>query len=42
VPSKAFYIDDRKDLIEAASKFGIKGVAFEGEEAFEKIKVALA
>jgi len=41
VPSKAFYIDDRKDLIEAASKFGIKGVAFEGEEAFEKIKVAL-
>jgi len=41
-PSKVFYIDDRKDLIEAASKFGIKGIAFEGEEAFRKIKVALA
>ena len=41
-PSKAFYIDDRKDLIETASKFGIKGAAFDGEEAFRKIKVALA
>lgn len=41
-PSKAFYIDDRKDLIEAASKFGIKGVAFDGEEAFRKIEAELA
>ena len=41
-PSKAFYIDDRKDLIEAASKFGIKGMSFDGEEAFRKIKAELA
>lgn len=40
-PSKAFYIDDRKDLIEAASRFGIKGVAFDGEEAFGKIREKL-
>lgn len=41
-PSKAFYIDDRKDLIEAALQFGIKGMAFDGEEAFKKIKARLA
>jgi len=41
-PSKAFYIDDRKDLIDAASKFGIKGMAFDGEEAFKKIRAELA
>ena len=41
-PSKVFYIDDRKDLIEAASKFGIKGMAFDGEEAFRKIRAELA
>jgi FMN phosphatase YigB (HAD superfamily) len=36
-PSKAFYIDDRKDLIEAASQLGIKGIVFDGGEAFERI-----
>ena len=40
-PSKAFYIDDRQDLIEAAFRFGIKGVAFDGEEAFKKIEKEL-
>ncbi|MCX5688026.1 MAG: HAD-IA family hydrolase [Candidatus Omnitrophica bacterium] len=35
--SKAFYVDDRADLIEAASKFGIEGMTFNGEEAFKKI-----
>lgn len=40
-PSKAFYIDDRKDLIDAASKFGIKGMAFDGEEALRKIIAGL-
>ena len=39
--SRAFYIDDRDDLIEAASKFGIKGMAFNGEEAFKKMKTEL-
>ena len=39
--SRAFYIDDRADLIEAASRFGIKGITFYGEEAFEKIKEEL-
>jgi len=37
VPAKSFYIDDRRDLIEAAEKLGIKGVVFDGENAFEKI-----
>ena len=41
IPSKVFYVDDRADLIEAASKFGIKGITFSGEEAFEKIKAEL-
>ena len=40
--SDAFYIDDRADLIEAASKLGIKGVTFNGEEAFKKIKSELS
>lgn len=35
--SKVFYVDDRKDLIEAASKLGIKGITFTGEEALKKI-----
>ena len=35
---RAFYVDDRRDLIEAASKFGIKGIAFNGEQAFNKLK----
>jgi len=37
IPSRAFYIDDRKDLIEAASRLGIKGIVFDGEDAFERI-----
>jgi len=37
VPSKAFYIDDRKDLIEAASRLGIKGIVFDGEKAFKRV-----
>lgn len=40
-PTRVFYIDDRQDLIEAASKFGIRGVAFNGEESFKKIKSEL-
>lgn len=39
--SKVFYIDDRADLIEAAQGMGIKGITFNGEEAFEKIKSEL-
>jgi putative hydrolase of the HAD superfamily len=39
--SKAFYIDDRADLIEAASELGIKGIVFNGEEALKKIKEEL-
>lgn len=39
--NKVFYIDDRKDLIEAAMKFGIKGVVLDGEEAFERIEKEL-
>jgi FMN phosphatase YigB (HAD superfamily) len=38
---RVFYIDDRKDLIEAAMKFGIKGIVLDGEEAFEKIEKEL-
>lgn len=41
-PSKAFYVDDRVDLIEMASRLGIKGVTFNGEEAFEKITEELS
>lgn len=37
IPQRSFYIDDRKDLVEAADKLGIKGIVFDGEEAFEKI-----
>ena len=36
--STAFYIDDRADLIKAASSFGIKGIVFDGEKAFKKIE----
>jgi putative hydrolase of the HAD superfamily len=39
--SSAFYIDDRQDLIEAASGLGIKGITFNGEEALKKIKSEL-
>ncbi|MFH1781996.1 MAG: HAD family phosphatase [Candidatus Omnitrophota bacterium] len=37
-PEKAFYIDDRVDLVEAAKGYGINGVAFTGEEAFLKVE----
>lgn len=40
-PLKAFYIDDRADLIEVALGYGIKGMAFDGEEAFKKIETEL-
>lgn len=36
-PSRMFYVDDRRDLIEAGSKLGIKGMVFDGEHAFGKI-----
>lgn len=36
-PSRAFYIDDRRDLIEAASRLGIDGIVFDGEKAFERV-----
>ena len=35
--SRAFYIDDREDLIASAAGLGIKGIVFDGEPAFEKI-----
>ncbi len=35
--SRAFYVDDRKDLVEAAAKLGIKGIVFDSDGAFEKI-----
>jgi len=35
---KSFYIDDRRDLIEAAAKMGIDGIVFDGDEAFERLK----
>jgi len=38
---KAFYIDDRRDLIEAAFGLGINGVVFDGEKAFLNIKEEL-
>ncbi|MBU4589516.1 MAG: HAD-IA family hydrolase [Candidatus Omnitrophica bacterium] len=40
-PEKAFYIDDRRDLIEGAGKLGIKGMVFDGEAAFERVKKEL-
>ena len=39
--SDVFYIDDRADLIEAAQGMGIKGITFNGEEAFQRIKSEL-
>lgn len=35
--SRVLYIDDRPDLIEKAGMFGIKGIAFNCEEAFDNI-----
>ncbi len=40
-PSNAFYIDDRQDLIDAASRLGIRGMVFNGEEAFKRIREEL-
>jgi len=40
-PINAFYVDDRADLIEAASRFGIRGITFSGEKALESIKKEL-
>ncbi len=40
-PSKTFYIDDRADLINAALGLGIKGITFNGEDAFKKIETEL-
>ena len=36
-PPSVFYIDDRRDLVEAASSMGIKGIVFDGERSFEAI-----
>ena len=37
-PERALYIDDRRDLIDAAAGLGIKGVVFDGERAFDCIR----
>jgi len=41
VPSRALYVDDRKDLIEAAEKLGIKGIVFDGDGSTERVKSEL-
>jgi putative hydrolase of the HAD superfamily len=41
VPSRMFYVDDRKDLVEAAGRLGIKGITFSDEEALELVKKEL-
>lgn len=41
VPEKVFYIDDRKDLVKAASMLGIKGIVFNGESAFKEVEKEL-
>ncbi|MBU1852452.1 MAG: HAD-IA family hydrolase [Candidatus Omnitrophica bacterium] len=42
LPSKSLYIDDRQDLIDRASKMGIRGIVFDSESAFEKLLKELA
>lgn len=37
IPSKALYIDDRRDLIEAATRLGINGIVFDGERGLERV-----
>ena len=37
-PERAFYIDDRRDLVDAAAGLGIKGVVFDDERAFDRIR----
>lgn len=37
-PERAFYIDDRRDLIDAAAGLGIKGVVFDDEATFDRIR----
>ena len=41
VASRALYVDDRMDLIEAAEKLGIKGIVFDGNESTERVKSEL-
>ena len=41
VPSRALYVDDRRDLIEAAEKLGIKGIVFDGNGSTGKVKSEL-
>ncbi len=37
VASRVLYVDDRKDLIEAAEKLGIKGIVFDGDGSTERV-----
>jgi len=37
LPPRVLYIDDRRDLIEAAGGLGIRGIVFDGERAFERV-----
>lgn len=41
IPSKTLYIDDRRDLIEAAIRLGIDGIVFDGEPGFERVAMEL-
>ncbi len=41
VESRALYIDDRRDLIEAAEKLGIKGLVFDGNGSTDKVRSEL-
>lgn len=38
---QVLYIDDRKDLVEAAFRLGIEGIVFDGEKALGEIKGVL-
>lgn len=38
LPERAFYIDDRRDLVDAAAGLGIKGAVFDGEAALDKVR----
>ncbi|MFH1854120.1 MAG: HAD-IA family hydrolase [Candidatus Omnitrophota bacterium] len=38
---KVFYVDDRQDLIDAASRLGIRGIVFDGEKALGDIQKEL-
>jgi len=41
VAPRTLYVDDRRDLIEAAEKLGIKGIVFDGNESTERVKSGL-